>query len=238
MAGLFNFSAHMSSESVSAYANQVGRGINKNLYNSIDNHDFRKRSWLDPDRSVYNYPSCRPDGREYFAQTLRDYANIKFRPAQGTYVDFMVGGAADHPCMRVEEMYFIEAEATAHLPGRLPDAVQLLNTFMNTWRMTDGYRYDCTNRASNIENFTSELMLQKRIEFWGEGIVMFDMKRLNISSRRGYVGTNSPASYRLNCDGRAPYWNFVISRGETQNNTALANYNNPDPSGKVKPWTE
>ena len=238
VSALFCFTAHMSTESWSAYASEVGRGINKNLYNSIDGHDFRKHSWLDPDRGVYAYKSCRPDSREYFSETLKDYANIKFRPAQGNYIDFMVGGAADHPCMRVEEMYFIEAEATAHLPGRLAEAAQLLNAFMNNYRMTDGYVYDCTNRARNIESFTNELMLQKRIEFWGEGIVMFDMKRLNMSSRRGYVGTNSPASYRLNCDGRAPYWNFVISRGETQNNTALANYNNPDPSGKVKPWTE
>lgn len=238
VAPLFCFTAHMATESWSAYASEVGRGINKNLYNSIDNHDFRKRSWLDPDRSIYNYRSCRQDGREYFSETLKNYANIKFRPAQGNYVDFMVGGAADHCCMRVEEMYFIEAEATAHLSGRLADAAQMLNTFMNSYRMTDDYKYDCTNRARNIESFTNELMLQKRIEFWGEGIVMFDMKRLNMSSRRGYVGTNSPASYRLNCDGRAPYWNFVISRGETQNNTALEGFNNPDPSGKVKPWTE
>lgn len=238
VAALFNFTAHMATESWSAYASEVCRGINRNLYNSIDNHDFRKHSWLDPDRGTYNYRSCRTDGREYFANTLNDYANIKFRPAGGNYIDFMVGGAADHVCMRVEEMYFIEAEATAHLEGRLGDARQLLNTFMNSYRMTDGYTYDCSNRASTVEAFTNELMLQKRIEFWGEGIVMFDMKRLNMSSRRGYVGTNSPASYRLNCDGRAPYWNFVISRGETQNNTAVAGFNNPDPSGKIAPWTE
>ena len=238
VAGLFCFSAHMSAESVSAYANQVGRGINKNLYNSIDNHDFRKHSWLDPDRNFYNYRSCRSDSREWFAETLQDYCNIKFRPAQGNHVDLMIAGSADHCCMRVEEMYFIEAEATAHLSGRLSEAVSLLNNFMNNYRMTDGYTYDCTNRARTVKAFTNELMLQKRIEFWGEGIVMFDMKRLDMPSRRGYVGTNSPASYRLNCDGRAPYWNFVISRGETQNNTALEGRNNPDPSGKVKPWTE
>lgn len=238
VAGLFCFSAHMSAESVSAYANQVGRGINKNLYNSIDNHDFRKHSWLDPDRSFYNYRSCRSDSKEWFSETLQDYCNIKFRPAQGNHVDLMIAGSADHCCMRVEEMYFIEAEATAHLSGRLSEAVQLLNNFMNNHRMTGGYTYDCTNRARTVAAFTNELMLQKRIEFWGEGVVMFDMKRLNMSSRRGYVGTNSPASYRLNCDGRAPYWNFVISRGETQNNTALEGFNNPDPSGKIKPWTE
>ena len=82
------------------------------------------------------------------------------------------------------------------------------------------------------------MMAQKYIEFWGEGIVMFDLKRLDMSTKRGYVGTNSPTSYRLNTDGRAPYWNFVISRGEVQNNKAIIGKNNPDPSGIIKPWTE
>lgn len=232
---LFCFTAHMSNESWSAYAYAVGRGINKNLYNSIGPNDFRKHSWLDPDRKSYNYKSCRPDGEKFFKETLKDYANIKFRPAQGAYQEFMLGGAADHCCMRVEEMYFIEAEATAHT--NLAEGIRMLNEFM-AHRMTGGAVYDCTPRSTTLERFVQELMLQKRIEFWGEGIVMFDMKRLNISSQRGYVGTNSPVAYRLNCEGRAPYWNFVISRGEVMNNTALPDNNNPDPSGMVPGWSE
>ena len=35
---------------------------------------------------------------------------------------------------------------------------------------------------------------------------------------------------------RAPYWNFVITRGETQNNPVIATQNNPDPSGLIEPW--
>ena len=126
-----------------------------------------------------------------------------------------------------------QPEAKAH--ENLGEGIRLLNEFMNNYRIVGG-GYDCTNMSSSVENFTNELMLQKRIEFWGEGIVMFDMKRLDMSTRRGYVGTNSPASYRLNTEGRAPYWNFVISRGETQNNPVIATQNNPDPSQTVKPW--
>lgn len=232
---LLNYTAHMSTENAwSAYGYDVCRSINKNLYNSINANDFRRHSWLDPDRGTYAYKSCRPDGDQYFKQTLKDYANIKFRPAQGNYMEPMVGGTADHCCMRVEEMYFIEAEATAH--SNLAEAGRLLNDFMNNYRMIGGSGYDCSSRATTLESFINELMLQKRIEFWGEGIIMFDMKRLNMSTRRGYVGTNSPASYRLNTEGRAPWWNFVITRGETQNNPAVANQNNPDPSDCIKPW--
>ncbi len=235
VSNLLCFTAHMSTEnSWSAYGYDVCRSINRNLYNSISDYDFRKHSWLNPDRSVYDYQSCREDGKTYFKETLKDYANIKFRPAQGNYKEYKTGGAADHPLMRVEEMYFIEAEAAAHVD--LDEGVRLLNEFMNNYRMTDGVRYDCSAKSASLKGFINELILQKRIEFWGEGIVMFDMKRLDISSKRGYVGTNAPASYRLNCDGRAPYWNFVISRGETQNNPVIATQNNPDPSGVVPLW--
>lgn len=233
VANLFCFTAHMSCENDwSAY--NAGRAINRNLYNSIDIRDFRRHSWLDPDRRSYAYKSCRPDSKEYFAEKLADYVNIKFRPAQGAYKESKVGGAADHCCMRVEEMYFIEAEATAQA-GDIPGGIRLLNEFMNSYRMMNGAVYDCSAK-STLKSFVNELMLQKRIEFWGEGIVMFDMKRLDMSSKRGYVGTNAPASYRLNVDGRAPYWNLVIGRNEAQNNTAIANQNNPDPSGLVEPW--
>ena len=236
VSNLLCFTAHMSTEnSWSAYGYDVCRSINRNLYNSISDYDFRKHSWLNPDRSVYDYQSCREDGKTYFKETLKDYANIKFRPAQGNYKEYKTGGAADHPLMRVEEMYFIEAEAAAH--SSLAEGVSLLNDFMNSYRMIGGVTYDCTPKSSTLKGFVNELILQKRIEFWGEGIVMFDMKRLNISSKRGYVGTNAPASYRINCEGRAPYWNFVISRGETQNNPVIATQNNPDPSDVVPLWT-
>lgn len=235
VSNLLCFTAHMSTENAwSAYGYDVCRAINKNLYNSISDYDFRKHSWLNPDRGVYDYKSCRDDGKTYFKNSLNDYANIKFRPAQGNYKEYKTGGAADHCLMRVEEMYFIEAEAKSH--SSLSEGIKLLNDFMNSYRMLDGVKYDCTSKSSTLKSFTNELMLQKRVEFWGEGIVMFDMKRLNMSSKRGYVGTNAPASYRLNCEGRAPYWNFVITRGETQNNPVIATQNNPDPSDKVELW--
>lgn len=238
VANLLCFTAHMALENTwSGYAFDVQRGINKNLYHSINRWDFRRHSWLDPDRSSYDYLSCRKDGAKYFS-TREDYATIKFRPAQGEYNNYKIGGAADFPCMRVEEMYFIEAEGLAHY-SNLADGVKCLNEFMNQYRIIPGGRpYDCTERATTMSGFLNELILQKRIEFWGEGIVLFDMKRLNISTKRGYVGTNAPAAYRLNTEGRAPYWNFAIPRKEVQNNTALVNQNNPDPSQKVPLWQE
>lgn len=228
---LMNVQAHMGNEESWGYGHMVGRACDRALYNSIDARDFRKHSWLDPDRTAYAYKSCRPNGAAYFAG-LKDLVNIKFRPAKGAYSDFKVGGAVDVVRMRVEEMYLIEAEATAYT--NLTAAQELLNAFMR-YRITDG-SYDCSDHATTLEAFINEVVLQKRIEFWGEGIILFDLKRLNRSMTRGYKGTNHPLDYRLNTNGRSPVWNFVAVRKEPMNNAAMVN--NPDPAGKIPLWEE
>lgn len=233
VANLFCFTAHMSTEeSWTNYGWNVCRGINKALYDQISNKDFRKHSWLDPDRSFYNYKSCRPDGATHFAESLRDYANIKFRPAGGNYSDYRTGGAADHPLMRVEEMYLIEAEAAGMV--NLNEGKRLLNEFMK-YRILDG-SYNCSSIASE-EQFQKEVILQKRIEFWGEGVLFFDYKRLGLGITRGYAGTNHQPNYRYNCNKIAPWWNFCIPRTEIQNNSGIPqSLNNPDPSSTVSLW--
>ena len=83
------------------------------------------------------------------------------------------------------------------------------------------------------------MLFQKRVEFWGEGILMYDYKRLDQGITRGYSGTNIPAVARFNCNGRSPQWNVVITRTEFQSNTALnQENNNPDPTELLVPWTE
>ena len=236
--GICNFVSFMAPEATYGYSAAGGwssaKQIDAALFAKIPDTDWRKRSWVNPDREKYPYSYYQTTlDKKTWENSIQDYTGFKFRPGEGNGVTFSVGSVADFPLMRVEEMYFIEAEAKAH--ENLGEGIRLLNEFMNNYRIVGG-SYDCTNMSSSVENFTNELMLQKRIEFWGEGIVMFDMKRLDMSTRRGYVGTNSPASYRLNTEGRAPYWNFVISRGETQNNPVIATQNNPDPSQTVKPW--
>ena len=159
------------------------------------------------------------------------------RPANGNATNYTEGNAGDVVVMRVEEMYFIEMEAVAHTQG-VPAAVQLLNTFMNTYRMTSGSSYDCSSKVSDLETFTDEMLLQKRIEFWGEGVTIYDYKRLQEGITRGYTGTNHAGVHQYNTDGPSPMWNIVISRLEYQANTAINDSNNnPDPSGLLKLWT-
>ena len=122
-------------------------------------------------------------------------------------------------------------------------AIKALNTIMKT-RYTDG-SYDCTGRASSQKGFLDELFLQKRVEFWGEGIMIYDYKRYgNKGIHRGYEGTNHAQVERLNTAERfnsdgtpSPQWNLVVTRSEFQNNLGITDVtNNPDPSGTIKLW--
>jgi hypothetical protein len=139
--------------------------------------------------------------------------------------------------MRVEEMYFIEIEAALNsTQNGLEEAKKLLNNFMQTYR----YRsYNGCDYINTKELFIKEMLLQKRIEFWGEGILMYDYKRLNQGITRGYNGTNFPAVARFNTEGRSPQWNIVITRSEFQSNTAInQSLNNPDPTSTLVNWAE
>ena len=234
--------AHRSCEAIYGYAVWTVLGVNQALYSQINDEDFRKHSWYDPDLgyaykfagnadeqagfvngSAYNYPAVK-------------YESLKFRPADGNVMDYTVGNCADWCLMRIEEMYFIEMEAQLRLStGGLSKAQELLNEFMQNYRYSS---YDCTLATMSTEAFIKEMLLQKRIEFWGEGVLYFDYKRLNAGITRGYTGTNVPATARFNCEGRSPQWNIVITRGEYQSNKGIKHPadNNPDPTEKLTLW--
>jgi hypothetical protein len=128
--------------------------------------------------------------------------------------------------MRVEEMYFIRIEAKA-AAGDLATAKSELQSFMNTYRYNIPL-YVC--RASDLESFRKELMLQKRIEFWGEGIIAFDYKRLNMQVVRTYEGSNFPSNAQIDSnEGYCAKWlNLYIPNTECGRNAAIKP--NPDPS--------
>ena len=233
--------AFRSNEALYGYATYFGLSVSASLYSKIPDEDFRKHSWYDPDLG-YNYQFAgsayisgnylvHPSG---YGQEFKKYKSIKFRPAQGNVLDYTTGNAADWCLMRIEEMYFIEMEAELNLSG-LSKAQQLLNDFMQDYRYDS---YDCTLKTLTPEAFVEELMLQRRIEFWGEGVLFFDYKRMNRGITRGYTGTNIPAVATFNCEGRSPQWNIVITRGEYQSNKGIRHPqdNNPDPTEKLILW--
>lgn len=169
------------------------REIGSWLYGKISNNDWRKLSWISPNDtakasdsivatrvSKYNIASWTSKDATTGVITTSDsmlstypaYSNLKFRTRDNT--DYEKGMLTDLPMMRVEEMYFIDAEATANVDG-VAQGATILRNFLNAYRYTDGSYKLSTN---NLDSFTDELFIQKRIEFWGEGIVFFDYKRL------------------------------------------------------------
>lgn len=217
------------------------RMIDRRLFESISSSDWRRYTWIDPadfTKDAQNYKLRYQTERSVTSlsyeewKKLGPYVGLKFHPAQGNRTTFTVGNQVDIPLMRVEEMYLIAAEATAHLEGWIAGASEL-TAFVSSYRDPD---YTCS--ANDQKNFEEELLRQRRLEFWGEGLTMFDFKRLEHAVVRGYTGTNHPASYCLNSyeDKVAPWMNLYISSSEYTLNHAIIL--NPNPSGAIEAWEE
>lgn len=220
---LLNWTSWASNEAQYGYAaagpyNVIASG----LYDKINDRDFRKLSFKAPEGSIL--AGQEPVLDASFAAELPEYSSFKFRPGSGNTSDYNVASATALPLMRIEEMYLIEAEAIAH--SSAAQGKQLLEDFMKTYRYPT---YSC--RASSDEDVIEEIFLQKRIEFWGEGISFFDYKRLNKPVVRGYAGSNFAPASLLNTTTRPAWMNFVIVQSEGSSNKAILEYNNPDPSG-------
>lgn len=221
---LLSWAAHMSLEAVYGYGYGAQPGISVFSYERISDTDFRKKSYVTADRS---YAAAQPymSLTEEEFKTVAPYASYKFHTAGGEKSNFTIANVVDIPLMRVEEMYLIEAEATAHYDEAT--ARTLLTSFMA--HRDPNYRIPAATT-----DLVEEIIFQKRIEFWGEGIIYYDMKRLNMSMHNADAGTNAPSGAIISTDGRAPWWNCVIPLGAVQQNIALTNMNNPDPTGTVR----
>lgn len=149
------------------------------------------------------------------------YVNIKFRPHNGDYSTYEIGGATDFPIMRVEEMYFLKAEALLHTSG-----VAAADAAMEEIVKTRDPEYSCT--ATTQAEFLEEYEFQKGIEFWGEGINYFDAKRLEFGLHRAYKGINCERyQHCIDMDGVFCGWTPGWNQAERNGNQAIYHYNNP-----------
>lgn len=230
VSNLVNYIAWRSLEATWGYASLVQPGVHTNFYNRISDTDWRKQTFVGPNpQSWYssNYNICNISmNDDTYKDYIAPYSSIKFRPASGDTSFYKVGGVTNICLMRIEEMYFIEAEATAHFNET--KGIKLLKEFM--LNRDTKYKISATNKEEIIE----EIIWQKRVEFWGEGIIFYDLKRLNYSIATAYNGTNVPSSSSIKTEGRAPWWNFVIPDSAIYKNSALSGHNNPNVSNLVQ----
>ena len=176
--GIVNFISHISS---TAYGYVTAGGMFKNisseLYSKIADNDIRKGWFADKD---FTY-----EGGPMGSVALPKYANLKYM-----WYDLEGNNCNDLCYMRAEEMWLIEAEALA-MGGNIAGGKSLLEEFVKT-RQPD---YVCD--ATDAKGIQDACWLQRRIEFWGEGIAWFDLKRLKKPIIRKYEGTNHPRAFKV-----------------------------------------
>ena len=190
-----SFFSHFDNTNMDGYAGglEIYKNIDKNLYNSISNTDFRKTVFVAPGGNA-TYPA------------LPEYANIKFRDPT---VD-----AGDYIYLRSASTYYIEAEALARA-GNEPGARQILYDITIT--RDPAYVLSTNSGAALID----EIILQKRIELWGEGYAWFDMKRLGVPLTRDYPGSNHPAFGKFNIPVGDNRFIFQVPQAEIDANPLI-----------------
>lgn len=225
------------------YLNSYGGAnlIDRHLYETIPATDARKKCYID-----FALDELDPvEDKEEIIEALKAYSDVpenvygtglcqdqfggipmKFRSANGNHTTNQVGYCVDLPMMRVEEMILIEAEAAGM--QNESKGIQILTDFAKT--RDPEYVYGSHNEAYN--NFSTpalrnEIWWQRRVEFWGEGLATFDIKRLQKGIIRSYPGTNHVAGYRWNTDQPADWMTLCIIQTESNYNGGIIN--NPTP---------
>ena len=228
---LLSWAAHQCCEAEYGYGAMTQPAMRRQSYERMSDTDFRKRLVYGPEKTyadmkdVTNIPESRWTIFSEEKKGARVYAHFKFRTNSGELTNYAIANVVDIPLMRVEEMYFIEAEAMAHYSEA--EAREKITSFMTSYRDP---RYSIPASGDLVE----EIIFQKRCEFWGEGIMFFDFKRLDMGIHNAYDGTNAPAGADFETKGRCPGWNYCIPLAEVQQNVALKGLNNPDPSSTLK----
>lgn len=191
----YSFYAYMSWNFNASAIRAVPRCINSQLYDKIADTDIRKQ-WWDPTGKA-----------EVPASNFKrfPYQNRKFTAKNP---DSAVG---DFAFMRISELYLMKAEALARA-GKIQDAQQTLTTFA----LTRDPEYKPT--STTAEQLAEEIMIQRRIELWGEGFRFTDLKRLNLPLNRENTNHETSIAVKMSMAAGTPDWQFMIPNDEMNAN--------------------
>lgn len=167
--------------------------IDARLYSQIPDDDYRK--------SLFNGPAGDPSQSMPSAQ--QPYANLKFGNDGNWTMDYVY--------MRAAEMYLIEAEALVRQGKNTEAGVVLAELMAN--------RQPSWNVPSPTLN---QVLLQRRIELWGEGFVFFDLKRNHKGMDRNYEGTNHQEGYIKTIPADTTCWTYQLPISEIQENDLIS----------------
>jgi hypothetical protein len=120
--------------------------------------------------------------------------------------------------MRAAEMYLIEAEAKARL-GQDAGAQDALFTLLKN---RDASYTKSTKTGTALIN---DILLQRRIELWGEGFRFYDLKRLNQPLDRTGANHDASVAVVLTIPVDDVRWEFLIPQDEINNSNGLVRQN-------------
>ncbi len=204
----YSFYAQMSHNFNSTIIRQSPKSITKDLYDRISATDVRKTFWY-PNAVADKQPFVQSNGVRF------NYMSSKFKSISTS------DSRGDFPMIRVAEMYLIEAEALARQAGKEEQAKDVL--FLLAKNRDPQYV-----RSSNTgQNLINEILIQRRIELWGEGRNWTDLKRLNLPMVRPVSGTAGQGFHVesfaivVNQPAGGNAWTWMIPRAEIDANPNL-----------------
>ena len=152
--------------------------------------------------------------------TVYPFVNLKFNAGAGK------GFSADYVMMRPEEMLLIAAEANAEIGGANEAAAQAL--LQELW---DERFVTPPTVTETGQDLIDAILFERRIELWGEGFGMRDIRRLQIpldrtgSNHEAYA--NSPLYLTL--PANSPLFIYKLPQAEIDNNPNISESDqNPD----------
>ncbi len=144
--------------------------------------------------------------------TTYDMVNLKFNAGRAGGKSF----AADYVMMRPEEMLLIEAEARWRL-NDFTGAAGLVQQLRDA-RYSESVLVTETGQA-----LLDAILFERRIELWGEGFRMRDIRRLQIPLDR--TGSNHLAyannPLHLELPARSPLFIYLLPQAEIDNNKSI-----------------
>lgn len=206
-----NFMAYMSRNYNSTQIRQAPKVMNINLYKAFPSSDVRV-SVVDPSGDHFPWMSeINKEGKVVRTKAYESYSVYPYT-SQKFMAQSQASPLGDVPFMRVSEMFLIEAEAQYHL-GNEAASKTVLNELVSA-RDNKFVGYTETGAA-----YLEKILLNRRLELWGEGFRFFDLKRLNQKlDRTGANQDEAVINSLYTVDAGSPKWQWLIPQGELDSN--------------------
>jgi len=191
-----------------SYQRGTPKRINSALYNLISATDVRKKMW-EPAPTAANFPL-----------PTTAFARSPYMTRKFAVKDITGPSLGDVSLLRSAEMYLILAEAYA----KAAQPANAQNTLFSLTSKRDPNAVKSTNLGDDLVN---EIMVNRRVELWGEGFRYLDLKRLNQPLDRTAVPNYAAVSVAemMKIPAGDVKWEFFIPIAEMEANPNIGPQN-------------